>query len=98
MRSFQVLNVKCEGCANRLKKALREKFGEVEVDLTLEPRVITISKDDFDEKELREELIRLGYPMVDEKLGFFKNTTTKAKSFVSCAIGKTTLKYENTTT
>jgi len=31
---------------------------------------------------------KLGYPFEDEELGKFEEIGTKAKSFVSCAIGK----------
>jgi copper chaperone CopZ len=37
-QTFEVTNVKCEGCANTLKTALKEKFGEVTVNLEVEPR------------------------------------------------------------
>ena len=88
METFKVLNVKCGGCANTLKTKLKNKFGEVKVNLEVMPREISldISEDRVD--SLREALKRLGYPMTDENLGFVENTTAKAKSFVSCAIGK----------
>ena len=41
-QTFQVKNVKCGGCAGTLKKALLEEFGEVEVNLEVEPREITL--------------------------------------------------------
>jgi len=86
--TFQVQNVKCGGCANTLKKALHEAFGEVEVDLTNEPREITVQMDDTQVESLRKALKQLGYPMFDENLNGFETFTTTAKSFVSCAIGK----------
>lgn len=87
-QSFEVLNVKCGGCANTLKKSLLEKFGEVAVDLEVEPRVITLEIDDSKVVELRQALKGLGYPMSDEDLGKFDAFSTNAKSYVSCAIGK----------
>ena len=88
IHTFQVNNVKCGGCASTLKEKLFEKFGEVEVDLEKEPREITL---DIEEKEipaLGEALKKLGYPFITEKMGFVDGTSAKAKSFVSCAIGK----------
>ena len=87
-RTFEVLNVKCGGCANTLKTKLEPKFGEVEVNLDVMPREITLDINKEQIPELREALKSLGYPMSDENLGFVEDTTAKAKSFVSCAIGK----------
>ena len=87
-QTFEVLNVKCGGCANTLKTKLEPKFGEVEVNLDVMPRQITLGVNEEQIPELREALKSLGYPMSDEDLGFVENTTAKAKSFVSCTIGK----------
>lgn len=87
--TYTVHNIKCGGCANTVKKALLEKYGEVEVNLEVEPRQVTLHKDEnFDESEFRKTMKSLGYPLIDEKLGAFEAVGTKAKSFVSCAIGK----------
>ncbi|MBD3798277.1 MAG: heavy-metal-associated domain-containing protein [Campylobacterales bacterium] len=85
---FEVQNVKCGGCANTLKTKLAEKFGEVFVDLNVTPQRITLEIEQEDIEELRTELRKMGYPMTDEKLDFLNTNTAKAKSFVSCAIGK----------
>ena len=88
MKRFKVLNVKCEGCARTLKEGLQDQFGEIEVDLELMPREIVVFNDNIDEVALREQLKKLGYPMADDDLGFVEDVGAKAKSFVSCAIGK----------
>ncbi len=88
MKKYEVLNVKCGGCAGTLKSKLKDEFGDVDVDLEVMPRVITVYKDDIDEDRLREALKALGYPMVDEDMNFIEGVGAKAKSFVSCAIGK----------
>ncbi len=88
MKKYEVLNVKCGGCANTLKSKLKDEFGDVDVDLEVMPRVITIYKDKVDEDRLREVLKSLGYPMADESMNFIEGVGAKAKSFVSCAIGK----------
>ena len=85
---FQVENVKCGGCASTLKNKLKEEFGEIEVDLEKMPREIHVDISDDAIASLRISLKKLGYPMSDEVLDFVDNTTAKAKSFVSCAIGK----------
>ena len=86
--SFEVLNVKCGGCAGTLKSKLKDKFGEVEVDLDKTPRVITLDMEESQMEELKESLRSLGYPLTTDELSTFQNIETKAKSFVSCAIGK----------
>ena len=88
-KSFRALNIKCGGCANTVQQSLKDDFGEVEVDLEQEPRVVTLDiKDEEHEKLFRKKMRGLGYPMEDENLGAFTATGLKAKSFVSCAVGK----------
>jgi len=88
LQTFQVENVKCGGCASTLKSKLQEPFGVVEVNLETMPREITLEVEETQLQELRTLLRSLGYPMSDEKLNLFETGTTKAKSFVSCAVGK----------
>lgn len=87
-QTFQVQNVKCGGCASTLRSKLKEEFGEIEVNLEVEPREITLEIEDAKIDTLRVALRGLGYPLSDDKLGFVDTTTAKAKSYVSCAIGK----------
>ena len=87
-QTFEVVNVKCGGCANTLKTKLLEEFGEVEVNLEVEPRQITLEIEDTNVPALRQALKSLGYPMSDEDLSTVEGFTTTAKSFVSCAVGK----------
>jgi copper chaperone len=87
-QTFEVLNVKCGGCANTLKKSLLENFGDISVNLDVEPRQISLDIKDEKIEQLREQLIALGYPMSDEELNTISKITTTAKSFVSCAVGK----------
>jgi len=87
-QTFEVANVKCGGCAGTLKEKLKEEFGVVEVDLAVEPRQITLDIVDEQIESLGVALKKLGYPFVTESMGFFDSSSTKAKSFVSCAIGK----------
>lgn len=87
-QTFEVQNVKCGGCAGTLTSKLEEQFGVVEVDLNVEPRKITLDIDEGQVDALGAALKGLGYPFVGEEMGFVDSTTTKAKSFVSCAVGK----------
>jgi len=87
-QTYEVLNVKCGGCANTLKTKLLEAFGEVEVNLEVEPRQITLDIEESTLPALRQALKKLGYPMSDEDLSTMEGFSTTAKSFVSCAVGK----------
>lgn len=87
---FEVANVRCGGCANTITKALKEAgFEEVNVDLTCEPRKVTIEIEDEAQSAQAQAILRsLGYPLSTDDRGFTEDTILKAKSFVSCAIGK----------
>ena len=87
-QTFIVQNVKCGGCANTLKKALKDEYGEVEVNLEKEPREITLELEDDKKENLKLKLRSLGYQLADDELSPLQNVGAKAKSFVSCAIGK----------
>ncbi|MDD3775411.1 MAG: heavy metal transporter [Sulfurovaceae bacterium] len=87
-QTFEVMNVKCNGCANTLKTKLAKDFGDVEVNLETMPRQITLDVEPDQIDKLRNTLKMIGYPMSDEELDGIENVTTKAKSFISCAVGK----------
>ena len=87
-QTFEVINVKCGGCASTLTTKLADNFGEVTVNLEVEPRQITLNIETSAVPVLREKLKSLGYPMSDEDLSTFEGFSTTAKSFVSCAVGK----------
>ena len=87
-KSFEVFNVKCNGCASTLKRKLAKEFGEIEVNLEVIPRKITLDIENKDKKKLAKALRELGYPLAEEEMSFMDSTSAKAKSFVSCAVGR----------
>ena len=87
-QTFEVKNVKCGGCAGTLKKALLEEYGEVEVNLEVEPRQISLEIEEEQMEALKLKLRSLGYPLTTDELTTFQEVGITAKSFVSCAIGK----------
>lgn len=87
-KTLEVYNVKCGGCANTLITALAEEFGEVTVDLEVNPRKITLDIEDSKMEELKIKLRGLGYPLTTDELSGLEKAATTAKSFVSCAVGK----------
>lgn len=87
-KTLEVYNVKCGGCANTLVNALKDEFGEVEVNLDVMPREITLDIEDDKMDNLKTKLRSLGYPLTTDELSGFEKAATTAKSFVSCAVGK----------
>lgn len=79
---IQVENIKCGGCMNSIKKALLQLPEVEDVAIELETEIITI-QGDVDRTVLVEKLNALGYPERGHN-----TTMKKAKSFVSCAMGK----------
>ncbi|WP_130538085.1 heavy-metal-associated domain-containing protein [Thiomicrorhabdus indica] len=90
---FQVENIKCGGCANGIRKQL-EAMDEVEtvtvdveagcVRLSLAPN---IKPEGSVREKIAQTLLKMGYPESGTVEGL-KAAGAKAKSFVSCAVGK----------
>ena len=91
MTTIEILNLKCGGCANTVKKGIIALEGVNKVDVNVETSEVTI--DTIDElviASVKKKLSSLGYPEVGDD-----NTIIhKAKSFVSCATGRMTSEEE----
>ena len=90
LKTVEVDNIRCSGCASTITKALKEEgFKSIDIDLSCEPRKVTVNiEDEASSAHFRTILRKLGYPFSDEEVGFSDSATLKAKSFVSCAVGK----------
>jgi len=90
LQTFEVANIRCGGCASTIRTALdMAGFKAVHVDLLCDPRKVTAEIDSPEELEQFKTVLRdHGYPFVDEEVGFIDAASLKAKSFVSCAVGK----------
>ena len=90
LKTVEVNNIRCSGCANTIRQALeKEGFTSIDIDLSCEPRKVTVNiEDEASSAHFRTILRKLGYPFSDEEVGFSDSATLKAKSFVSCAVGK----------
>ena len=64
MTKFKVANINCENCANTIKNALEDEYGEIKVDLSVEPRVVSVNLDGKDEAKFKEELDDLGFSVI----------------------------------
>jgi len=81
---IQIENLKCGGCANTIKKGLLTLDQVTEVSIDIESSEVTVETTKDNLIEVKEKLAKMGYPEVGDK-----NTIAhKAKSFVSCAVGR----------
>ena len=86
---IDVENIRCGGCANTIGKTLGKIDGVVNVDVDIENGRVTVEGGDDSREQLVAALLSSGYPEKGSAEGI-KAATAKAKSFVSCAIGKVT--------
>jgi len=84
---ISVENIKCGGCANTITTRLNalDVIDSCEVDV--DRGIISINGDESSREEVSQLLLKLGYPESGTAEGL-KAATAKAKSFVSCAVGK----------
>ena len=81
---IKIENLKCGGCAATIKKGLLSIENVDEVIVDVENDTVSISSKNVLIDLIKEKLSKLGYPEVGDK-----NTLVhKAKSFVSCAVGR----------
>ena len=83
--SFEIQNVKCTGCVGRISEKLSKIDGvsDVSFDEALDNIVFNVASDD-QINQVKETLAKMGYPLS----GMENTLTDKAKSYVSCMIGR----------
>lgn len=83
--TLNIQNLKCHGCANTITKRLSELEDVTNVIVNNENNSVTFDYiEDTSLHATTELLSKLGYPVEGEN----NPLTKKAKSFVSCAIGR----------
>ena len=85
--SILVENIKCGGCANSIQRGLEEDPRVNSVQVAVEQGLVEVDAEASARPELVARLAKLGYPEVDTVEGAAR-LKAKAKSFVSCAIGR----------
>jgi len=85
MTTIKIQNLKCHGCSNTITKGLQAIEGISNVQITVEESKVSFNTtDDILIEMVKQKLVKMGYPEEETK-----NTTIhKAKSYVSCAIGR----------
>ena len=80
-----IQNLKCNGCATTITKKLSHLENIADIKVAVEESSVAFNyKDNLDLEAVIETLKENGYPVE----GAPNSLGTKAKSFVSCAIGK----------
>lgn len=82
IQKITVENIKCGGCINSIKTALMKINGVQSINIDKDTETITIDGT-VKRENLVQTLSNLGYPEKGKN-----DLLKKAKSFVSCAIGK----------
>ncbi|CAC9618401.1 hypothetical protein [uncultured Gammaproteobacteria bacterium] len=82
-----VENIKCGGCIGTITKKLNTEFNTDSTKVNVDQGTIDINVEDTKRDEVVKILLNLGYPETNSVHGF-SSAKAKAKSFVSCAIGK----------
>jgi len=84
---IEVENIRCGGCANTITHSLQKLDGVSSVSVDIENGRVTVTTDIDDRERLVAALLKNGYPEKGSAEGL-QAAKAKAKSFVSCAIGK----------
>ena len=84
---ISVENIKCGGCAS----TIRTRIGEMDMveacDVDVENGIVKVEGDEQHRAAVAKRLLELGYPESGTAEGL-KAAKAKAKSFVSCAVGR----------
>ena len=84
---IEVENIKCGGCANTIMNKLNKLDGVEQVSVDIEAGRVSVDATDDNREQLVQTLLQSGYPEKGTAEGI-KAAKAKAKSFVSCAIGR----------
>ena len=85
MTTIEILNLKCGGCANTIKKGIKSIKGISDVTVDMESSKVTVDTDDESVVlSVKKKLSKMGYP----EIGDVNTMLHKAKSFVSCSSGR----------
>lgn len=85
--TIYIQNLKCGGCANTVTKNLTIIDDVADIEVNVEESSVTFEyENEATLNKVKETLQKLGYP----EDGEINSLTSKAKSYVSCAVGKMT--------
>jgi copper chaperone len=85
--AISVENIKCGGCASTIRNKIAEEAGVESVEVNVDAGLVTVHGDVSQRDAITTRLAQLGYPEAGSVEGM-KAAAARAKSFVSCAIGR----------
>lgn len=89
---LQVENIKCGGCANSIGKKLSSLEGVSDIVVNIEAGEVSfVAESDDQIEEVKHLLEAMGYPEQGSSHGI-ASASAKAKSYVSCAVGRMSAK------
>ena len=84
---ISVENIKCGGCAGTIRKKINALEGVNNTEVDIENGMVNVDANDNLHETLTAQLLKLGYPESGTAEGL-ASAKAKAKSFVSCAVGR----------
>ncbi len=85
LNRITIQNLKCGGCAATIKRKLEQLDGVSNVQVEVESDEVAFELDSNHlTDKVRESLKVMGYPSIDDE----NSLSAKAKSYVSCAVGR----------
>ncbi|SIT65640.1 copper chaperone [Ectothiorhodosinus mongolicus] len=84
---IEVENIKCGGCAASIRKGLLSVPGVSDVEVNVDEGWVELTGAETVRPDAVAKLLSMGYPETGSVHGL-KAAGSKAKSFVSCAIGR----------
>ena len=84
---INVENIKCGGCASTIRSKLEAMDGIGKVGVIVEQGIVDVEAADDTRDAVAARLLKLGYPETGMTDGIAA-ATARAKSFVSCAVGR----------
>ncbi|TLP39250.1 heavy-metal-associated domain-containing protein [Arcobacter arenosus] len=66
-QTYKAQNISCNNCANMIKASLEDEFGEIEVNLNVTPKEVTVNiENETKESEFKKEMEELGFEIIEE--------------------------------
>ena len=84
---LKIENIKCGGCAGTITKKINAIDGVKKIEVDIEAGIVTVDGIDGLQETLTAALLKMGYPESGTAEGIAA-AKAKAKSFISCAVGK----------
>lgn len=64
---FKAENIACRSCSNLIKASLEETFGEIEINLEVTPKEVTVEiTKEAQESEFKKEMEELGFNIIED--------------------------------